>query len=173
MDINGSVETSSLQNTVTVGSGLFHRQLAKTKLKRTKLCLNAVQSEPCVKIKQPAATYVRNVTPTPTMPCCRTKPSKVGSAGLWKSPSSFTVLSVCVSVFLLFGGLSRGQGGGYRAARLGHIKELLFISAGCYQALMLVTPHHQVKKVIQELLRNVVGGSMFTPREKNRKEIIK
>lgn len=71
-----------------------------------------------------------------------------------------------MSVSLLFGGLSGGQGGGYRAARLGHIKELLFISARCYQTLMLVTPHHQVKKVVQELLGNVVGGSMFTPREK-------
>lgn len=28
---------------------------------------------------------------------------------------------------------------------------------------MLVTPHHQVKKFIQELLRNVVGGTVLTP----------
>lgn len=26
-----------------------------------------------------------------------------------------------------------------------------------------MTPHHQIKEVVQELLRNVVGGSMLTP----------
>lgn len=72
--------------------------------------------------------------------------------------------------FVLLGSLSRRQGGGYRAARLGHIKELLFISGWCYQTLVLVTPHHQVQKVIQELLRNVVSGSVLTPgkQKKNR-----
>ena len=74
-------------------------------------------------------------------------------------------LSPCVCVlFVLLGSLSRGQGGRYRAARLCHIEELLFISRWCYQAFVLVTPNHQVNKVIQELLRNVVCGSVLTPR---------
>lgn len=66
-------------------------------------------------------------------------------------------------LFLLLGCLARGQRGGYRAARLCHIEEPLFISAWCYQTLVFVTPHHQVKKVIQELLRNVVSGTVLTP----------
>lgn len=65
--------------------------------------------------------------------------------------------------FVLLGSLSRRQGGGYRAAWLGHIKELLLISGWCYQTLVFVSPHNQVQKVIQELLRNVVSGSMLTP----------
>lgn len=73
---------------------------------------------------------------------------------------------MCMRLFLLLGSLPGGQGGGYRAARLDHIEELLFISGWCYQTLVLVTPHHQVKKVIQELLRNVVSGSVLTPRKK-------
>ncbi|KAF3847721.1 hypothetical protein F7725_020749 [Dissostichus mawsoni] len=48
-----------------------------------------------------------------------------------------------------------GQRGGYRAARLCHIEELLFIPGWSNQTLMLVAPHHQVNKVIQELLRDV------------------
>lgn len=32
---------------------------------------------------------------------------------------------------------------------------------------MFMTPHHQVNEVVQELLWDVVSGSMLTPREKN------
>lgn len=72
---------------------------------------------------------------------------------------------VCVCLFVLLCCLSRGQGGGYRAARLCHIEELLFISGWRDQTLVLMTPNHQVEKIIQELLRDVVGGSVFTPRD--------
>lgn len=75
---------------------------------------------------------------------------------------------LCITVFIctvLLGRLSRGQGGGYRASRLCHIEELLFISGWRNQTLMLVTPHYQVDKVIQELLWNVVSGSVLTPKE--------
>lgn len=64
---------------------------------------------------------------------------------------------------VLLGSLSGGQGGGYRAARLGHVKELLLVSGGGDQTLVFMAPHHQVQEVIQELLRNVVRWSMFTP----------
>lgn len=74
---------------------------------------------------------------------------------------------------LLFGGLSRGQGGGHRASRLSHIEELLFISGWCYQAFVLVTPHNQVKKVIQELLRNVICGTMLAPKQQTQRRKIK
>lgn len=77
---------------------------------------------------------------------------------------------MCVCVFVLLGCLSRGQRGGYGAARLCHIEELLFISGWCYQTLVLVTPHHQVKKFIQELLRNVVSRSVLTPSKKKQTE---
>lgn len=70
-------------------------------------------------------------------------------------------------LFVLLGSLSRGQGSGYRAARLRHVEELLFISGWCYQTLMFVTPHHQVNEVIQELFGYVVSGSMLTPRKNN------
>lgn len=64
---------------------------------------------------------------------------------------------------LLLGGLSGGQGGGYRAARLGHVKELLLVPGWGDQTLVFMAPHHQVQEVIQKLLRNVVRWSMFTP----------
>lgn len=32
---------------------------------------------------------------------------------------------------------------------------------------MFMTPHHQVNEVVQELLWDVVSGSMLTPREIN------
>lgn len=64
---------------------------------------------------------------------------------------------------LLLGSLSRGQGGGYRAARLRHVEELLLVPGRRYQALVFMTPHHQIEKVVQELLRNVVRGSMLAP----------
>lgn len=64
---------------------------------------------------------------------------------------------------LLLGSLSRGQGGGYRAARLRHVEELLLVPGRRYQALVFMTPHHQIEKVVQELLRNVVRGSVLAP----------
>lgn len=68
-----------------------------------------------------------------------------------------------LSFVLLLGSLSRGQRGGYRAARLRHVEELLLIPGRRDQALMFMTPHHQIEKVIQKLLGNVVGGSMLAP----------
>lgn len=40
---------------------------------------------------------------------------------------------------------------------------MLLVSGGGDQALVLMTPHHQVQEVMQELLRNVVSWSVFTP----------
>lgn len=38
---------------------------------------------------------------------------------------------------------------------------------------MLVAPHHQVKEVIQELLRNVICGTVLVPKQKHKTERIK
>lgn len=35
---------------------------------------------------------------------------------------------------------------------------------------MLVAPHHQVNKVIQELLRDVISGTVLTPTEDTEEE---
>lgn len=75
-----------------------------------------------------------------------------------------------VCVRLLLGGLSRRQGGGYRASWLRHVEKLLLISSWSNQTLVFMAPHNQVNEIIQELLRNVVCGTMFTPKRKKAKQ---
>lgn len=82
-----------------------------------------------------------------------------GQAQLRMLARSYAARRLCV----LLGGLSGGQGGGHGAAGLGHVEQLLLVSGGGDQTLVLVAPHHQVQEVVQELLGNVVRWSMFTP----------